>query len=488
MQSTITNGNHKFTRTDALPDVCRLEYELYLAKNEGEGCQIVLYSAEDRELTFMCTAGEGLDPAVFEEYTVPAAGLDYPDPLVPLQDTVRLTAGETRVLYIRFTATADTPAGTYIDRFVLQNKDKTEAEYTIRAHVWDFVLPETPACATAFGINREFIPKLHDSDGAETDRLYRAYYDLLLDHRISAYDIPYDLLDPRADAYLNDPRMTSFRVPLCLGDDDHLAQIYAKLCTNPVWLKKAMFYPVDEPSSPELLEKLKRRVGRLKKLAPEIRICTPYYSNIQVDDERDQTMYMTGVTDLWCPQSPLFVTSNFYTKYQWEHYPPYPERMLERKAAGDGLWWYVCWGPRDPYCNMFVDQQTLKHRILFWQQYMQQVDGFLYWSVNYWEGITSPWEDIATVKFLSPDVFGDGSMVYPGRPVGIDGPCSSIRLEAVRDGVEDFAYLKLAEERFGREWVLEQVHRVTTGMIEYTADADLFEAVRKRIGEAISQK
>ena len=40
---------------------------------------------------------------------------------------------------------------------------------------------------------------------------------------------------------------------------------------------------------------------------------------------------------------------------------------------------------------------------------------------------------------------GDGYLIYPGVPGRFKGPVTSIRLEAARDGVEDFSYLKRLE-------------------------------------------
>jgi len=37
---------------------------------------------------------------------------------------------------------------------------------------------------------------------------------------------------------------------------------------------------------------------------------------------------------------------------------------------------------------------------------------------------------------------GDGFLIYPGAPLGHDGPVSSIRCEQARDGVEDYLYLQ----------------------------------------------
>ena len=41
--------------------------------------------------------------------------------------------------------------------------------------------------------------------------------------------------------------------------------------------------------------------------------------------------------------------------------------------------------------------------------------------------------------------YGEGSLVYPGRAVGCDGVVPTIRLKALRDGIEDYDYLALLE-------------------------------------------
>lgn len=48
----------------------------------------------------------------------------------------------------------------------------------------------------------------------------------------------------------------------------------------------------------------------------------------------------------------------------------------------------------------------------------------------------NPWDDMATVKFINPNLYGDGSLLYNGT----DGPVSSLRLETIRDGIDDFEY------------------------------------------------
>ncbi|HLG23094.1 MAG TPA: hypothetical protein VI382_09780, partial [Candidatus Manganitrophaceae bacterium] len=46
---------------------------------------------------------------------------------------------------------------------------------------------------------------------------------------------------------------------------------------------------------------------------------------------------------------------------------------------------------------------------------------------------------------------------YPGRPDQVGGthhiPIESIRLKMIREGLEDYEYLKLAEAKKGRSWI-----------------------------------
>ena len=347
-----------------------------------------------------------------------------------------------------------------------------------------------PECLTVEQVGKVMKHTFRNWDEAESQTLYENYYNLMLEYKVTPYDMPFDILDERADAYMSNPRVTSFRVPTCDDDDARLAQIYDKLCSNPVWLAKAYFYPLDEPTSKEMLDQLASLCERLNRIAPEIRICTPFFRNIDYTKDIDQITFMTDKTTLWCPKSYMYITSNIYSAAQKEKYPSFGERMAERKAAGDDVWWYVCWEPGDPYNNMFVDQLGVQHRILFWQQYAHGVDGFLYWAANYWDsenGTLDPWSDIATVKNLSEDVYGDGSLLYSGSSVGLDTACPSLRLAAIRDGVEDYNLFVMAAELLGDDFVNEKIAEVTESLIKYTTDTDVFLAVRKSVYEAIEK-
>ena len=77
------------------------------------------------------------------------------------------------------------------------------------------------------------------------------------------------------------------------------------------------------------------------------------------------------------------------------------------------------------------------------------------------------------------------TLLFPGEKFGFSGPCASWRLIQLRDGFDDFDYLSMAEELVGRDAVMKVVNKVTTGMLEYTADYKVVEAARDEIAKLI---
>ena len=462
--------------------------DIYMAKNERESCQIVFRS--DKALSgcsLEITPPEnGLSCEAFREHMIETKeGHFYPDPLAPARDGFTIGADSNLVFLLRFAAAAETQAGIYNAGVKLvSDSGETLASVSVNVKVWDFALPEKSACATAVGLYPEFITKMDRVSGEALDAMYEKYYNLLLDYKVCAYNLPFDILDDHADAYMSDPRVTAFVIPYS-GDDDVIRAYYTKLSSNPEWFDKAVFYPLDEPTSKQMLDDLAKIADRLKALFPDYKMVTPFFLNLDYDADTDQISFMTDVTNVWCPKSYMYITANIYSNEQIAKYPSFGARMAERKAAGDRVWWYVCWEPGDPYCNMFVDMDGIQHRLLFWQQKYYDVDGFLYWGSNYWRDISDPWTSMMTVPFLSETVFGDGSLLYNGSKAGIDGACGSVRLEAIRDGIEDFDMFTLAEEVFGREWVMDKIAEITSSVIKYTKSEEKFTAARIAVGDAL---
>jgi hypothetical protein len=140
--------------------------------------------------------------------------------------------------------------------------------------------------------------------------------------------------------------------------------------------------------------------------------------------EASQTRELVGAVNIWVP-----ILDHLHRQYEF---------MQERQKAGDEVWTYTCMGPTGSYANRFMEQELIKPRLLHWINYRYGITGYLHWGFNYWNPETSPFKEY-TFKWPA----GDPYIVYPknGRLL------SSIRLEAMRDGICDHELLSMLAER-----------------------------------------
>ncbi len=262
------------------------------------------------------------------------------------------------------------------------------------------------------------------------------------------------------------------------------------------WLKKAFIYWFDEPE-PHQYDFVMEGNLRMKAAAPDLqRMLTE-----QVAPE------LVGGPNLWCPVS-----------YEFDQ-----EAAGVRRSEGDRFWWYICTGPKAPYATLFIDHPGTELRVWLWQTWERRIEGILIWQTNYWtsnaaypESLQNPYEDPmgwchVMGDFVPPGARrpwgnGDGRFLYPplkaaaGNPDSpvLDPPVGSIRMEMLRDGIEDYEYLvmldRLIEERRASipevEWVayrqlLDVPPSISESMTEFTWDPAPIEARREAVARAI---
>ena len=493
IQTWISHGFEKITGSARPPEVPRTDYSLSLARNSSDCVHISFFADKSVKGISLSVQGEhdGLNCALYREAFVPVRGELYPDPLIPCCEPFDLEAGQPFNILAEFSAEKDCPPGDA--QYVIEAKTpdgEIVGTYEVRVHIWRFALPESPSCETAIGLVLGHMLKFHHpGTEAETEALYKSYYDTLLAHKMSAYTMPYDVLDPRADSYMSDPRVTTFCCDYKIGttyhgfeDDDLVKRIGMKLASNPVWLRKAYAYPLDEPRCMDHLVRLKAQTERLGRLIPGIHQVIPFYTDIDVDDKTDQVAYMAPLHDIWCPKAALF--QEIYSEEQAAKFPPFPERMAEEQRKGKRVWWYVCNYPQPPYLNVFTNDPGISGRALFWQQYRYGVTGFLYWGSNSWGRLADPWLDTDT---FGNDIHGDGILFYPGEKAGIHGPVVSLRMKIIRSGIEDFDLFTLAEQIVGREALTERILSVVPSLTEVRGSGDTLLEMRKEIGDLIEK-
>jgi hypothetical protein len=144
------------------------------------------------------------------------------------------------------------------------------------------------------------------------------------------------------------------------------------------------------------------------------------------------------------------------------------------------------------YPNRFLDQSLLKVRVLHWINYLYDLQGYLHWGLNHY-GTDDPYTQAGISKGLP---LGDRAIVYPGK----DGLLGSLRFSAQRDGLQDYEYLWVLENRLkgikrrvGKDafWLdprqrpLELCRRVIWSFYEYTRDPGVLLRTRDAIAEEI---
>ncbi len=494
-------------------------YTVKMAKNERESMQVYISTVANKEdmmlevTPFTDAAGNTLESELCYEYyydicmfyDVGKGDLDfsddyYGDPIPKLEKPFDLTANQSKAFVIRVKTVAETPSGLYKATVNLKdsagNIVKTATVYTC---VWDLTLSDETACATSFNLDKYTLYRrvYNDSyiDKYADQTLYKNYYDFMLDNRICAPLLPYDITDDHADEYLSNPRVTAFAISGSAGmygdqfsrEDEEIVAYWNKLQSKEEWSDKGFFYYgeeiVDVPSMElhyrDTNAHLTNLIGTGFRQIAILSSLTYYDASAQIDIVDFCEPYI----GIWCPQSTAFTMNG--DRHKRNHYEFFNDtrrykkyggnfdtRLEKFRERGDKIWWYVCESPEIPYANLFGNYQGVIQRDLLWQQYLFNVDGLLYWAVNEWDRCSRTSYDCgAGILLFYGSLFRQES----------ESPVGSTKLENVRDGIEDFQYMKMLEEEIGRDAVLEYVKEVTTEILEYTEDPDVLSSAREAI-------
>ncbi|MBN2411674.1 DUF4091 domain-containing protein [candidate division KSB1 bacterium] len=175
------------------------------------------------------------------------------------------------------------------------------------------------------------------------------------------------------------------------------------------WLKKTLFHIADESSAHNVLP-WREASDFVHSYAPSLR--------------RIDAIEMTHAYDrleVWVPK--LNFLDTFFDIYK------------EAQIRGNEIWYYtVGIYQGGAYPNRIVDGPLIDTRIMHWLNYRFGITGYLHWGYNRWTG--DPYKEPGLHR-------GDGWQVYPKN----DGVINSIRWEQLRNGVQDYEYFWLFEEK-----------------------------------------
>jgi concanavalin A-like lectin/glucanase superfamily protein/glycosyl hydrolase family 123 len=347
-------------------------------------------------------------------------------------------------LYIKiFTDNAN--SGKYTGELTLTCGEFQE-KIKINLNVYNFTLPEKGTLKTAFSFFEKFYLKWYNLQSIPDDKK-RAIYKFLLSYRLSPNNIyTREAIYPNVKFLKEIKNQTNFFTIRSRGKNKPLSAEKLKDAIEKTResIKKIKmnglqddmyYYSYDEilsHYSDSKLAAVTQINSALKKEFPKLRMMQTSFP-----DKRIENLF-----NVWVP------VINYFSSAE-------KREILERLSKrGDEIWWYGADEPHHPYPNYFLDYPVFDCRIIMTLSYMYKVKGILYWSINReWEtntGINKQWPDASWKPYIFSHNTkkrkyknGMGNLVYPGKHGEL---LPSLRLENLRDGLEDYEYLMILKK------------------------------------------
>ncbi|MBR4933468.1 MAG: DUF4091 domain-containing protein, partial [Clostridia bacterium] len=219
-----------------------------------------------------------------------------------------------------------------------------------------------------------------------------------------------------------------------------------------------------------------------------------------------------------------------HTYYNWNNiYGEFSDRINSAKylanqngeTANSELWAYSAgWNKTYTYANHLIENTGLQTKMMFWQLYQEDVTGYLYYGTNNWHeydaengtfvdttdtgSITmAEWKTNKHVYSNPPHaIYGNGTLFYGAQQAktrGVSNYVGSLRVEIMRDGVEEYQMLTMLEDYLGEKAAKDVVAQVSTNVVRYLSlpgfstagwsssmdEYDIMVAVRKNLGNTL---
>jgi hypothetical protein len=353
-----------------------------------------------------------------------------------------VSAGRNQPVWVEVFVPAGTPAGTYSGTVTFTATGVQPTVVPVTLTVWNFTLSASSSLKSAFGEFWEFWGPFGVSPtSAEAIDIEWRFAKTALAHRVTpsrpgktlgwfAADGTALPADDRMREWLGTLGATTWKIPEFFADPvgadrpkmiRYLRTLYDYLSARG-WASRAYIYPQinDEPGSSQAYEAIRNYAAMVHEANPNLKV-------LATQHQTTDPSQIDGAVDIW-------VT----------HFQGYNASVAQaRRAAGDQQWVYQidAWG--GTHMGWMLDYPILNYRVPHWVNWINRVDGLLYWTTTFWALVNDPWTDTRTYAYGGYVMNGEGSLFYPGNAVGYAGPIVSARLKVLRDGMEDYEYLKL---------------------------------------------
>lgn len=470
----------------------------------------------------------------------------YPDALVPIDRFVKkkenkIKKGNNQGIWFNLNVPRDAKSGDYEGKVtVTLNGENTET--TLKLKVYNLEMPEEAHNVNSFGLWYHYIG--YGEGEKITENTNSDYYWFLANKRITPTYVPYDGCDTGMAYCPNDTDgyadylvqfaqngiVSGYGLPCNPVEVDGKGysvidkELLVKLLTSIInkniairesgdlttdILKKAYIYAgniIDEPrdsaveqvkACDKIIIDAKNEVKDLLSAYPDLQASLIALKHVvTITPEATESIFVgddqTGGVQTWCPYISEFSSKTFL---KWVE----ERKASEGRVNGEDFWWYNCIKPENPFPSYQLDDNLIATRVMEWMKYDYDILGHVYWSVNFWykcisfEGggrytVRDIWNDPNTFETAN----GDGHLIYPGSEYALKTPISTLRLESIREGNEDYEYLWMFEQKIkqinaekGTDYDCDKIlqkffERIYSGVIPKTDSAE-FKKVRSEL-------
>ncbi len=490
--------------------------DIYLAKNEYEAVQFVIFPDKDLEDVEVSvsdfSSGQYMIPS--SDVSIDLVGYVslsdsrfdenragwYPDPLLP-NHLINISADVLQPFLITAHTRDTTHPGEYIGKIILDINGSRSYEYNLTIHVWNFTLPMVSRFKTATFFSWDTIFYMwRDWEKRSRQEAKDVFYDIAeLSFRnklqpvigmVSGYqcwknnvylnyptydeddNLDLSLAEEFIDFFIEHGANNFYVATLCdmvtyPATKEHLTEYleeYETYLDSRGILDMAYIYNLDEPWG-DSVNHCKYNYDYIKNITG-IRV-------MQNTNRNDNTV----LSDFLGYFDSIDINLGFHDINDMSSYREnYSDQFTD-------VWWNINVWP-DTHPNLFLEYPLIDARIIGPMSYKYDIDGFEYWQLFTSSHLGNYYyieDDDLRVDWQVDSRSLDGVLIYPGRPY--EKVYSSLRFESFRDGMEDLEYLYILEQVDPDNDLLDV--DVVSDLSDYTGP-DEYLNYRKLLSEAIT--
>lgn len=408
----------------------------------------------------------------------------YPDALLPIEKAVEygentIASGNNQGVYLTFNVPVGQEAGTYTGSLTV-TYDSAEQRVPVTLTVHDVTVSQTTHTRSKFNVTfAHYLGELNS-----TQDMLDSYISVMAEYRISPGLIMFgndsNYSDESIAAYARkayellqeNPKMSTFAVPTPTMTDSGTGLPTLNGSTFEKYLHAIidvalesydahsqtgfdlMSYAIctvsiiDEPDLNNTLDRVPGVANQfenaisgskqyLRAQANEKGISEEFAD--EIEGSLENFPLIVSMTTAWAPDDDVAdiitscpLISLYDTAAQRDVYAQQQQR-----------WIYTCNQPTSPYPTYHIDDTLVSARSLSWMMSEYDITGNFYWAADLYQkyvgsGTYLPIDDYYGTAERYERANGDGYLLYPGAPYGMDEPLPSLRLEAIRDGAEEY--------------------------------------------------